>query len=95
MTQHTSKHHKAVKKLALLMTIFSLTSCSKTPEPSSDATSVAQGKPVVYQVFTRLFGNKNTTNAPWGTKEQNGVGKFADFDDNALNYIKKLGTTHV
>jgi len=33
-----------------------------------------QGKPVVYQVFTRLFGNTNTNNQPWGTIEHNGVG---------------------
>ena len=26
-----------------------------------------QKKTVVYQVFTRLFGNTNTTNKPWGT----------------------------
>ncbi|MBL4814529.1 MAG: alpha-amylase, partial [Shewanella sp.] len=41
-------------------------------------------KPVVYQVFTRLFGNKNSNNQPWGTIEENGVGKFSDFDDIAL-----------
>ncbi|MEG1230366.1 MAG: alpha-amylase, partial [Flavobacterium sp.] len=35
-------------------------------------------KVVVYQVFTRLFGNKNKTNKPWGTIEENGVGKFND-----------------
>ncbi len=52
-------------------------------------------KPVVYQVFTRLFGNTQTANVPWGTKEQNGVGKFADFNDAALKGIKELGTTHV
>ncbi len=52
-------------------------------------------KPVVYQVFTRLFGNTQTVNVPWGTKEQNGVGKFADFNDAALQGIKDLGTTHV
>ena len=52
-------------------------------------------KPVVYQVFTRLFGNTQTANVPWGTKEQNGVGKFADFNDEALKGIKELGTTHV
>ncbi len=52
-------------------------------------------KPVVYQVFTRLFGNTHTTNTPWGTIEQNGVGKFADFNDAALKGIKELGTTHV
>jgi neopullulanase len=52
-------------------------------------------KPVVYQVFTRLFGNTQTANIPWGTAEQNGVGKFADFNDAALKGIKELGTTHV
>ena len=54
-----------------------------------------QGKAVVYQVFTRLFGNKNQTNKPWGTIEQNGVGKFSDFTDTALQGIKQLGTTHI
>ena len=39
-----------------------------------------EGKIVVYQVFTRLFGNENTTNKPWGTIEENGVGKFAQSD---------------
>lgn len=53
------------------------------------------GKPVVYQVFTRLFGNTNTTNKPWGTIEENGVGKFADFTDDALSSIRELGTTHI
>ena len=52
-------------------------------------------KPVVYQVFTRLFGNKKTTNKPWGTIEENGVGKFGDFDDKALDGIRELGTTHI
>ena len=52
-------------------------------------------KPVVYQVFTRLFGNTKTTNKPWGTIEENGVGKFSDFDDKALDGIRELGTTHI
>ncbi|MCG1037761.1 alpha-amylase family glycosyl hydrolase [Polaribacter sargassicola] len=52
-------------------------------------------KAVVYQVFTRLFGNTNTTNKPWGTIEENGVGKFNDFTDKALIEIKKLGVTHI
>ncbi|RKD85134.1 glycosidase [Mangrovibacterium diazotrophicum] len=54
-----------------------------------------EGKPVVYQVFTRLFGNTNTTNKPWGTIEENGVGKFADFTDRALDSIKAMGVTHI
>ena len=52
-------------------------------------------KVVVYQVFTRLFGNKNTTNKPWGTIEENGVGKFNDFTDLALQEIKNLGVSHI
>ena len=57
--------------------------------------SRAVEKAVVYQVFTRLFGNRNTTNKPWGTIEENGVGKFGDFDDTALAGIRELGTTHI
>ena len=52
-------------------------------------------KEVVYQVFTRLFGNKNTTNKPWGTIEENGVGKFNDFTTKALKEIKDLGVTYI
>ncbi len=52
-------------------------------------------KIVVYQVFTRLFGNTNTTNKPWGTIEENGVGKFNDFSDEALQAIKDLGISHI
>ena len=52
-------------------------------------------KIVVYQVLTRLFGNTNTHNIPWGTIEENGVGKFADFTEEALQEIKKLGATHI
>ena len=53
------------------------------------------GKPVVYQVFTRLFGNTQSTNKPWGTIEENGVGKFNDFTDAALEGIRELGVTHI
>jgi glycosidase len=49
----------------------------------------------VYQVFTRLFGNTNTTNRPWGTIGENGVGKFEDFTDQALEAIKEMGITHI
>jgi len=52
-------------------------------------------KIVIYQVFTRLFGNTNSTNKPWGTIEENGVGKFRDFSPKALSEIRKLGVTHI
>ncbi|MFV8355093.1 alpha-amylase family glycosyl hydrolase [Flavobacterium sp. XS1P32] len=57
--------------------------------------TVSPKKEVVYQVFTRLFGNKNTTNKPWGTLEENGVGKFNDFTPKALQEIKDLGVTYI
>jgi glycosidase len=65
--------------------------------PKHDVVSPTKlvGKPVVYQVFTRLFGNTNTTNKRWGTIEENGVGKFSDFTHKALQGIKQLGTTHI
>ncbi len=56
---------------------------------------MSKRKIVIYQVFTRLFGNTNTLNKPWGTIEENGVGKFNDFTDKALQEIRKLGITHI
>lgn len=55
----------------------------------------SSGKMVIYQVMTRLFGNKNKTNVAFGSRDQNGVGKFADIDARALEGIKSLGVTHV
>ncbi len=54
-----------------------------------------KSKVVVYQVFTRLFGNTKTNNKPWGTLEENGVGKFNDFTGKALDGIRELGVTHI
>ncbi len=71
-------------------------SCSSIATEKSDAPNMSKPhKIVVYQVFTRLFGNTNTTNTSWGTLEENGVGKFADFNDKALQEIKNLGITHI
>lgn len=52
-------------------------------------------KPVIYQVMTRLFGNTVANNKPWGTKEENGVGKFSDISAKALKEINKMGFTHI
>ena len=49
----------------------------------------------IYQVFTRLFGNTNTTNQPWGNIDTNGVGKFSHFTEKALIEIRDLGITHI
>ena len=52
-------------------------------------------KIILYQIFTRLFGNDNTTRLPGGSIEENGCGKLADFTPEALAAIKQLGATHV
>ena len=52
-------------------------------------------KIIIYQVFTRLFGNQNLTNKPNGTILENGCGKMNDFTDEALKSIKKMGITHI
>ena len=70
-----------------------LLSCNS--EKKMNTESMEKNKVVVYQVFTRLFGNTNTTNKPWGTLEENGVGKFNDFTDKALDEIKAMGVTHI
>ena len=60
-----------------------------------DSTDQGREKPVVYQMMTRLFGNTNTTNKPYGTLAENGVGKFSHINEAALQGIKELGVTHV
>lgn len=52
-------------------------------------------KIIIYQVFTRLFGNKNAALKNNGSIEENGCGKMADFTAKALDEIKKLGATHI
>lgn len=52
-------------------------------------------KIVLYQIYTRLFGNLNTTNKFYGTRDENGTGKFNDITDKALKELKKFGISHV
>lgn len=83
-------------RLLLLFTIlFGTLACSPSMESSEKTLAEKPKKIVVYQVFPRLFGNTNTTNKPWGTIEENGVGKFNDFTDTALKEIKDLGVSHI
>ena len=49
----------------------------------------------IYQLFPRLFGNKQTDFHFNGGKAENGCGTFNDIDDIALNAIKDLGFTHI
>ena len=83
---------------AILLGCLLISCSSREKEASSEQQenqTQLERKKVIYQVFTRLFGNTQTTNTPWGTLEENGVGKFSDFTDTALREIRELGVTHI
>ncbi len=85
-----------IKNYSILIGIIIVfSSCTSKRETPVMQKQKKEHKKVVYQVFTRLFGNENSTNKPWGTIEENGVGKFNDFTDIALREIKDLGITHI
>lgn len=49
----------------------------------------------IYQLFPRLFGNKQTEMQLNGSKSENGCGTFADINETAIGAIKSLGITHI
>ena len=49
----------------------------------------------IYQLFPRVFGNKNDNTVFDGDKDKNGCGTFADIDDTAIEALKSLGITHI
>ncbi|MBS4013178.1 MAG: alpha-amylase family protein [Bacteroidetes bacterium] len=57
--------------------------------------SPSSEKPVIYQLFVRLFGNKNCNNLFYGKIEENGCGKFNDITNQAILSVKELGVTHI
>lgn len=52
-------------------------------------------KPLIYQIFTRLYGNSNAGNVHDGTLAQNGSAKMNDFTATQLKRIADFGFTHV
>ncbi len=56
---------------------------------------MASSKIIIYQVFTRLYGNSCQTRKPFGTIEENGCGKLNDFSPSVLKQIREMGVTHV
>lgn len=94
---------KQIRSIIVITFLLGFIGCKNEPKTndinsdtiSETAKTQMKKKEVVYQVFTRLFGNTNTNNKPWGTLEENGVGKFNDFTDKALKEIKDLGVTHI
>ena len=52
-------------------------------------------KVIIYQIFTRLFGNRNVSRRERGTIAENGSGKFADLTPEVLKDIAQMGISHV
>lgn len=52
-------------------------------------------KVLIYQVFTRLYGNRNKTRKINGTIADNGSGKMADFTPEILESIASMGFSHI
>ncbi|MDB5143540.1 MAG: tvaII [Mucilaginibacter sp.] len=57
--------------------------------------SQTDNKLIIYQLLPRLYGNTKKVNKTYGSIEENGVGKFNDINDKALQEIKAMGFTHV
>lgn len=52
-------------------------------------------KPVIYQLFVRLFGNRAGDPVPHGSIERNGSGKLNDINAAVIDEIKAMGFTHI
>lgn len=75
---------------SLFILFFSFTAGAQKPNQN-----MSDKKIVIYQLLPRLFGNKNTSNIPYGTIEQNGSGKFNDITDKALDGLKELHVNYI
>ena len=72
-----------------------VTPVAAAAETAAETTRTMDGKVVIYQAFTRLFGNSNSSNVRFGTATQNGVGKLNDINDAALIGLKAMGVSHL
>ncbi|MBT2556981.1 alpha amylase C-terminal domain-containing protein [Hymenobacter sp. ISL-91] len=87
-----------MKRLLLLL---ALAACSPQkpamlpPDANTTEEAPQDHKLIIYQLMTRLFGNQTATNKTYGTAQENGVGKFNDITDQALQAIKRMGVSHV
>ena len=52
-------------------------------------------KIIVYQIFTRLYGNRNISRKENGSIEENGCGKLNDMTPTVLKKIRNMGVSHV
>jgi glycosidase len=84
----TQMHTEKQTKDSTLKQKLSKTSSTKSMISKSD-------KLTIYQMMFHLWGNKNTTNKFYGSAEENGVTKFKDINDLALQKLKQFGYSHV
>lgn len=84
-----------MKKIFVLLCLANNVLAQPSPKSNVRMSVTPSDKITVYQIYTRLFGNQNTTNKFYGTRDENGVGKFNDINDKALFELKKLGISHV
>ena len=56
---------------------------------------MASNKIIIYQIFTRLYGNRNTTRQENGSIAENGCGKMNDFTPSTLKKIREMGVSHI
>ena len=86
------------KKICLILMVISHFVIAQTPTKMTKEKTKNQphtDKLVVYQIYTRLFGNTKTTNKFNGSIKENGSGKFNDINDLALKSLKDFGVSHV
>lgn len=108
MRQIPARHARGAALLLLLAAL--LLGCGRDPAPmpvaapsdvAPDTTvppaslPALPGRPIVYQLLPRLYGNRQQPSRPWGTIAENGVGRFADLDARALASIRELGASHI
>jgi len=95
---------KRILTLVSVLWLFATCNTSTTMQPVDenfkDINAVPGDKPVdhkinIYQIMTRLYSNRTSANIPFGTIDENGVGKFNDINNDALKSMVKLGITHV
>ena len=67
----------------------------KTKVITTKSMNTKTDKLTVYQMMFHLWGNKNTTNKLNGSAQENGVTKFKDINDLALQKLKQFGYSHL
>ena len=80
-----------MKKCILFLVLLTFSFAAKAQVNET----ISNHKLVIYQLLPRYFGNTNATNKLYGSKEENGVGKFNDITPKALQELKKLGINYV